>query len=71
MWSSRGYNDNLLVQYFIVLFFKMGQPRPLFHLFSVLSYKQINVKNVQISNQYMVPGFELTTFRTWIVTHNH
>ena len=33
--------------------------------------QQINVKNVQVSIQYMAPGFEPTTFKTWVVTHNH
>ena len=48
------------------LFFKMGQTRPLFRLFSVFFkqtiqfLQQINVKNV-MSIQYPVPGFEPTT----------
>ena len=28
-------------------------------------------KNVQISIQYMAPGFEPTNFQTWVITHNH
>ena len=49
----------------------MGQPRPLFNLFSVFSNKQqINVKNV-MSIQYTAAGFEPTTFRTWVSSHNH
>ena len=56
---------------------KMGQPRPLFCLFSVFSIKQYNFynrsiwKNVQVTIQYTAPGFEPTTLLTWIVTHNH
>ena len=55
----------------------MGQPQPLFRLFLVFSNKQYNFynksmwKNVQMSIQYLAPGFEPTTFRTWIVTHYH
>ena len=42
----------------------MGQPRALFRLFFGLFkqtkqfFQQINVKNVQVSIQYMAPGFE-------------
>ena len=27
--------------------------------------------HVKMSIQYMVPGFELTTFGTWVFSHNH
>ena len=56
------------------LFFKMGQPRPLFRLFSVFSNKQYNFYNKymwKMSIQYTVPGFEPTTFGTWVSSHNH
>ena len=48
---------------------KMGQTRPLFHLFSVFSNKQNNFFNKSMcknfmSIQYTVPGFEPTTFGT-------
>ena len=55
----------------------MGQPQPLFCFFLIFSNKQYNFynksmwKNVQVSNQYMAPGFEPTTLETWVVTHNH
>ena len=54
-----------------------------FCLFSVFSNKQYNFynksmwknvqmkKNVQMSIQYMAPGYEPTTFRTWVSSHNH
>ena len=54
----------------------MGQPQPLFRLFSVLFkqtlqfLQQINVINV-LSIQYTMPGFEPTTSQTWVVSHNH
>ena len=58
-----------------IIHLKMGHPRPLFHLFlsfqthitnfSTISY----VKNMSI--QYTVPGFELTTFGTRVFSHNH
>ena len=54
--------------------FKMGQPRPLFRLFLVLSNNQYNFYNNQCEKmfiQYTAPGFEPTTSQTWIVTHNH
>ena len=50
---------------------KMGQPRPLFHLFLVFINKQYNFyyksmwKNV-MSIQYTAPGFEPTSFGTWV-----
>ena len=49
------------------LIFYMGQPRPLFHLFSVFSnnfYNKAMLKNVQMSIQYTALGFEPTTFET-------
>ena len=48
----------------------MGQPRALFRLFFGLFkqtkqfFQQINVKNVQVSIQYMAPGFKPTTLET-------
>ena len=53
----------------------MGQPKPLFHLFSIFSSIQYNFysksmwKNV-MSIHYTVPGFEPTTSKTWVVSHN-
>ena len=52
----------------------MGQPRPLFRLFSVFSNKHYNSYNKymwKMSIQYTVPGFEPTTFRPWASSHNH
>ena len=43
----------------------MGQHRPLFLLFSVFSNKQYNVMSIQ----YTAPGFEHTTFGTWVSYH--
>ena len=50
-----------------LVFFKLDQPWPLFHLFSSFQTRIINIfttKNVNnvMSIQYPVPGFELTTF---------
>ena len=52
---------------------KMGQPRPLFNLFSFFQthYNFYIKKCVKTTNQYTVPGFELTTFGTWASSHNH
>ena len=51
----------------------MGHPRPLFRLFpsyqTLQFLQQINVKNV-MSIQYMVLGFEPTTFGTQVSSHN-
>ena len=54
----------------------MGQPRPLFRLFSVFSNKQYNFYNKSVwikvmSIQYPAPGFEPMTFGTWVSSHNH
>ena len=54
------------------MFFKMGQPRPLFRFF--LSFQTNNFYNKsmwKMSIQYTAQGFKPTTFRTWVVTHNH
>ena len=61
----------------------MGQPRPLFNLFSSFQTR-ITIfatnkhdmahgqgKNVKMSIQYTVPRFELTTFGTRNSSHNH
>ena len=57
-------------EWFVLFFFKkMGQPRPLFRLFSVF-FKQTSLQFLQqiyeekMSIQYTVPGFEPTTFGT-------
>ena len=57
-----------LCYYQIVCSF-LGQPRPLFCLFSVFSKKQDNFHNKSmwknvLSIQYMAPGFKPTTFET-------
>ena len=48
-------------------FFKMGHPRPVFRFIFVFSSKHYNFysKNIceKMPIQYMVPGFELTTFK--------
>ena len=56
------------------LFLKMGQPRPLFHLF--LSFQThitifTTIKCENFSIKCTVPGFELMTFRTWVSSPNH
>ena len=57
------------------LVFKSGPTRPLFRLFSVFSNKQYIFTTTnqceKMSIQYTTPRFEPTTFRTWVVTHNH
>ena len=66
--------DHSSIQLPKTIFLKMGQPRPLFRLFSVLSNNQYNFYNNQCEKmfiQYTAPGFEPTTSQTWIVTHNH
>ena len=57
-------------------FFKRANPN-LFFVYFLCLFKQttkfpqrINVKNVQIFIQYMVPGFEHMTFQTWVVKFN-
>ena len=56
------------------IFNKTGQPRPLFHLFSSFQ-THISIfaanKCEKMSIQYTVPGFKLTTFGTWVSSHNH
>ena len=58
---------SLSLDYLLVFYKKMGQPRPLFRLCTVFSNKQYNFrnksiwKNVQKSIQCMAPGFESTT----------
>ena len=70
--SGQSYKASLMVR-----ILKMRRPRPLFRLFSVFSNKQYKfynksmLKNVQVSIQYTAPGFEPTTSRTWVFTHNH
>ena len=63
-----GYSDDLRLhptQFCSLFVFKMGQPRPLFRLFSSF---QTNItilttnKCEKMSIQYPAPGFELTTF---------
>ena len=54
----------------------MGLPRPLFHLFLFFSDKQYNSYNKSMwhnvmSIQYRAPGYEPTTFRMWVSSHNH
>ena len=56
------------------VFFKKWETRPLFCLFSSF---QTNITKFYIkymwkmSIQYTVPGFEPTTFGTWVFSHNH
>ena len=59
---------------FSSLFKKMCQPRPLFRLFSVFSNKQYTFYNKlmwKMSIQYLVLGFEFTTFGLWASSFNH
>ena len=53
-----------------MFFIKMSHPRPLFPLFLAF---QINITNLQqkMTIQYMVLGYELMTFGTWVSWHNH
>ena len=54
--------------------FKMGQPRPRFRLFWSFQTNMITIFAANIcekmSIQYTVPGFEPTTFRMWVSSHN-
>ena len=55
-------------------YIKMNQPRPLFNLFSSFQPHITNFttnKCEKMSIQYTVPEFELTTFGTWVSSHNH
>ena len=55
-------------------FLKMGQPRPLFHLFLSFQTHTTIVSNKQMwknSSQYMVPGLEHMTFWTRVSSHNN
>ena len=58
-------------------FFKWAKPGLFFLYFLSFQtnnrfyYKKSMCKNVQMSIQYTAPGFEPTTFQTWVVTHNH
>ena len=55
-------------------FKKMGQPRPFFVYFRSFQTKITNFYYKymwKMSVQYMVPGFEPTTFGTWLSSHNH
>ena len=54
-------------------FFKKVQSRPLFvyfRSFQAIFYNKAMWKNAK-SIQYTAPGFELMTFGTWVVSHNH
>ena len=75
-WSVVNGQPKAGTQFLFEFFFlkKMGQPWPLFRLFSVFSNKQYNFYNNNLwkmSIQYMVLGFEPTTFGTWVSSHNH
>ena len=58
-------------------FKKLGQPRPLFRLFSFFSNKHHhNLNNTSMwkkfmSIQYTALGFKPSTFRMWASSHNH
>ena len=58
----------------VVVILKMGHPRPLFRLFSSF-HTDITIFTTNICEkmniQYMVLGFEPTTFRTSFSFHNH
>ena len=47
----------------------LGFPRPLFRLFLSFSNKRHNFYKY-LSIQYLMLGFESTTFRKWILSHN-
>ena len=55
-------------------FKKMGHLSPLFHFVFVFSNKHVNFHNKcmwKMAIQYLVQGFEPTTFRTWVSSNNH
>ena len=71
--GSFGLVANMQCGRLLLVFKKMGQSS-LFHLFSVFLNKHYNFYNKymwKMSIQYTVPGFEPTTFRTWVSSHNH
>ena len=80
-WISHIWHQasNPVFGHFGKLFFKkMGQPRPLFRLFSVVfsNKHQFNFYNKSKSKkfnsiQYTAPGFEPTTSRSWVISNNH
>ena len=58
----------------ILLFLKMRHPRSLFHFlvfFKQTSIQFYNKLSEKMSIQYMALGFEPTTFRMWVSSHNH
>ena len=71
-WYPQNFADVKLKDQFF--FKKMGQPWPFFVYFQSF---QSNIKFFynkymwKMSIQYMVPGFEPTTFRMWVSSHNH
>ena len=79
-WKCRQENNNqylfnklvyaTVLLALIVFFLNWANPGLSFDYFrsfktNITILQQINVKNVQMS-----PGFEPTTFRTWVDTHN-
>ena len=63
------------IKNFTARLFLMGQVRPLFHLFwsfqtNIITFFTTN-KCENMSIQYTVSGFKLTTFGTWVSSHNH
>ena len=75
-WWNLYFKDNFLFRC-SQSFLKLGQPRPLFHLFLVFSnkhhynfYNRSMWKNV-MSIQYMAPGFKPPTFGMWASSHYH
>ena len=67
--------DSLLLTELTFYFLKMGHPRPLFRLFSVF-FKQTSIQFYnklmpKMSIQYTALGFEPTTLRSWVSSHNH
>ena len=64
--KAKSFIKNLIVSK------KMGQPRPLFHLFSSFQTLQFSQQiKVKISIQYMVLVFEPTNFGTCVSFRNH
>ena len=77
LWKGKGFLHGLTNECAVYLFLKNGPTSAsfsfIFGLFkqTLLQFlQQINVKNV-MSIQYPAPGFEPTTFGTWVFSHNH
>ena len=72
--NTSGLTEQLIYQKILLLFLKIG-PTPASFSFIFGLFKQTlqfyNNNMWKMSIQYTVPGFEPTTFGTWVYSHNH